>query len=118
MGGLHTSISVKRTDTQDGVVLLDVQQGLCFPLDQVGTLIWKRIELGYQIGEIAQYISETYQIPLEQASYDVHEFVQQLQSKHLVHEQQGVDKKMVPQRFARIGLLWRRFTRRHSNHAT
>jgi hypothetical protein len=117
MGSLQTSASVKGTDTQDGVVLLDVKQGLCFPLDQLGTLIWKRIELGYQVGEIAQYISETFQISLEEASSDVHEFVQQLQSKRLVHEQQAVHKEMVPQRFATIGLLWRRFMRRHSKHA-
>lgn len=81
---LQVSSSVKSTDTPDGVVLLDVHGGMCFPLDQVGTFIWKRLERQLPPDVIAQEIVSTYQIPLQQASADVQEFVEQLQANQLL----------------------------------
>jgi hypothetical protein len=83
---LQVSLSIKATDTPDGVVLLDVQGGMCFPLDQVGTFIWKGLANGLRIDDIARQISTNYQISHEQASLDVQDFVQQLQEKHLLVE--------------------------------
>jgi hypothetical protein len=81
---LIPSASIRECETQDGIVLLDVQHGMCFPLDPIGTLIWKQIKEGSQAAEIAQKIATTCDIPLEQASVDVQEFVQQLQHRQLV----------------------------------
>lgn len=81
---LQVSPSVKSTDTPDGVVLLDIHGGMCFPLDQVGTFIWKRLEQRLEIGIIAQQIASAYQIPIQQATTDLHEFLQQLQASRLL----------------------------------
>jgi hypothetical protein len=113
---LLVSPSVKVTDTQDGVVLLDIEQGLCFPLDQVGTLIWKRLEQGSQVAEISQHIAETFHISLEQAFGDVQEFVQQLQLQHLLRETQGAKEPLRPQWIAALGALCRRITQYRHNH--
>jgi hypothetical protein len=113
--GLRVAASVKATDTQDGVVLLDVLGGMCFPLDQVGTLIWKQLELGNQVDGIAQYISDKFQIPLMQASGDVQEFVQQLQSKGLLRDERDTDEKPRPAMITTIGMLWKRWTRSQRN---
>lgn len=86
--GLQVSPSVKYTDTPDGVVLLDIHGGMCFPLDQVGTFIWTRLERQMKIDAIAQEIASAYNIPLQQASVDVQEFVQQLQANHLLVDEQ------------------------------
>jgi hypothetical protein len=115
--GLLVAPSVKVTDTQDGVVLLDIRGGMCFPLDEVGTLIWKQLELGNQVDEIAQHIADKFQISLTQASGDVQEFVQQLQSKGLLCDKQDADEEAKLTMMATIGVLWRRLTRGHRNHA-
>ncbi len=81
---LQPSPSVKVGETQDGVVLLDVEGGLIFPLDQVSTLIWKGIQVGTQTEDIAQQIADIFGIPLEQASSDIGEFVDQLLAQHLL----------------------------------
>jgi hypothetical protein len=111
--GLRASASVKVTDTQDGVVLLDVQQGLCFPLDQVGTLIWKRLEQGNQVVEVAQHIAETYQIPIQQALTDVQEFVQQLLAQRLVLGSHSDGQEGSPGWLSAVGHFCRRFAQRH-----
>jgi hypothetical protein len=94
---LQIAPSIKSTDTPDGVVLLDVRGGMCFPLDQVGTLIWKRLEQQLPIDVIAQEIVRTYRIPLQQASVDVQEFVWQLQANHLlIHEETKAESGNLP----------------------
>lgn len=90
--GLQVSHSVRSTDTQDGVVLLDVHGGMCFPLDQVGTLIWKRLEQRLAIDDIAQEIANTYRIPFELASADTREFVQELRAKHLLLDEESKEE--------------------------
>jgi hypothetical protein len=112
--GLRVVESVKVTDTQDGVVLLDVREGMCFPLDLVGTLIWKRLEQGSQVREIAQHIADTFHIPLDQASGDVKEFVQQLQKERLVINEDGESQARTSGWISMVGQFWRRLTQRPS----
>ena len=81
---LSVSASVRLAETQDGAVLLDVQQGLCFSLNPVGTLIWKRLCDGCSVTQIVQSIAEACSISEEQARNDTDEFLQALIGKRLV----------------------------------
>jgi hypothetical protein len=80
--------SVKSTETQDGAVLLDVKQGLCFSINPVGMLVWKRVRDGCTTTQIAQYLAETFSISPEQARNDTQEFLHELMEKRLVQEEE------------------------------
>lgn len=83
---LQASASVRTADTQDGAVLLDVKQGLCFNLNPVGALIWKHICEGREPRQIAEHLVQAFNISHDQATSDVHEFLEDLKHKQLVHE--------------------------------
>lgn len=84
--GLRVSASARLAETQDGAVLLDVQQGLCFSINPVGTLIWKRVRDGCTVTQIAQHMAETFSISTEQARSDTQEFLEILIEKRLVQQ--------------------------------
>lgn len=79
-----TSSSVRITETQDGAVVLDVEQGLCFSVNSIGVLIWTRLVNGCELEQIAQHIAAVFKISLEQARNDTEEFLQVLFEKQLV----------------------------------
>lgn len=83
---LYVSPSVRMAETQDGAVLLDVTQGLCFSINPVGALIWKRVSDGCALSQIAQYLAETFSISVAQARNDTQEFLDALIEKRLVQE--------------------------------
>lgn len=51
------------------------------PLNEEGAKLWERILLGTSIEDICTQFSEEYEIPLAQAREDVHDFIEQLQTK-------------------------------------
>ncbi len=110
---LRVSPSVKVTDTRDGVVLLDIRGGMCFPLDLVGTFIWKGLEEGVAIDVIAQRIAATYQIPIQQASADVQEFAQQLLAQRLVLDEHNNGQDETTGWLSALRQYCRRFAQRH-----
>lgn len=66
--------------------LLDMEQSGVFyidpiPLNEEAAEIWKRFARGMSIAEVSEWLSERYEIPLEQAQSDVNDFIEQLQSK-------------------------------------
>lgn len=65
-------------------MLLDVTQGLCFSINPVGALIWKRVSDGYAVTQIVQYVAETFSMSAEQARTDIQEFLDVLIEKRLV----------------------------------
>lgn len=83
---LKASASVRIAETQDGAVLLDIKQGLCFNINPVGTLIWKQVSEGRETHQIAQLLVELFNIPPEQAHRDVQEFLHDLKRKQLIYE--------------------------------
>lgn len=83
---LRISASVRTAETQDGAVLLDVKQGLCFNVNPVGALIWKRICEGLEPRQIADHLVQLFDISPDQATSDVHEFLKDLKHKQLIHE--------------------------------
>ncbi len=84
----HTAIKVakgvRETANQDGAVLLDIEQGLCFSLNPVGTKIWAMIKDGRSVDEISDALEQEFRLPRAQLLADVSDFVKQLENRRLV----------------------------------
>lgn len=83
---LKISASVRIAETQDGAVLLDVKQGLCFNINPVGALIWKQLSEGCEADQICRNLADRFNISTEQACTDVQEFLQDLREKQLLQD--------------------------------
>jgi hypothetical protein len=75
---------VKQTESEDGAVLLDIEQGICFSLNVVGLKIWEMLKRQCPIGQIADSLEQEFHIPRAQIIADICDFVAQLESKHLI----------------------------------
>jgi hypothetical protein len=78
------SNNVRRTQTQDGSVLLDIHHGQMFCLNLVGSKILELLERGYDENRIAEEVSKAYGVARDIASGDVHEFLDSLRRHHLL----------------------------------
>jgi coenzyme PQQ synthesis protein D (PqqD) len=105
---LRPSESVREADNQDGAVLLDVRQGLCFSMNPVAALIWKQLVQGCNSTDVAHNLARTFDISLEQASIDVQEFVHQLAQLQLLRQPTDVQPRLtgVGQLRAFLGRIW------------
>jgi hypothetical protein len=81
---LRVAPSVRLAESKDGAVLLEVGHGVCFGINPVGTIIWKRINEGSEPKQIAQQLAETFNITVEQAYSDVQDFLESLKQKQLL----------------------------------
>ena len=84
---LTVAKGVRETVNQDGAVLLDIDQGLCFSFNPVGTRIWEMIKDGMSEGEIADALQREFQLPHAQLLSDISDFVTQLENMRLVGNQ-------------------------------
>ena len=84
--GLKVAKGIRETVNQDGAVLLDVQQGLCFSLNPIGTRIWEMVKDGFSLDEIADVLHQEFRLPRSQVAEDVAEFLKQLEEKRLIGE--------------------------------
>ena len=97
---IHIAKGVRETVNQDGAVLLDIEQGLCFSLNPVGTKIWEMIKAGRSVNEIADSLEEEFHLPRSQFLQDIADFLRQLQEMKLVGEKSEVAEK--PGTFSRF----------------
>ena len=85
---------VRETVNQDGAVLLDIEQGLCFSLNPVGTKIWEMVKDGQSQDEIADALEKEFPLPRTQLVGDICDFLQQLERMRLVGQQpSALDKR-------------------------
>jgi hypothetical protein len=111
---LQLSKFVKATETQDGAVLLDIRQGLCFSVNPVGALIWRQLRDGASPIAIAQHLANVCSISCQQAEVDVQEFVEQLKQRQLLRTTN--DEVTRSKRFRRLrGMVGRFWTRSGQN---
>jgi len=54
---------VRETASQDGAVLLDIDQGICFSLNPVGLKIWDLLKKRYSVDQIADSLAQDFPIP-------------------------------------------------------
>jgi hypothetical protein len=83
---LAISNAIRRTQTPDGAVLLDVERGQMFCLNPVGSKILELLDTGRDEGQIAQQVSEEYSADLDTVRGDVHEFLEALSRGHVLKQ--------------------------------
>ena len=69
---------------QDGAVILDIERNSMLTINSTGGYVWERLQQGVQIEEIIRNLaSETGADPAT-VDRDVHEFLDELKSRHLL----------------------------------
>ncbi len=76
---------VRETASEDGAVLLDIKQGICFSLNPVGLKIWELLKTHHSVDEIADDLAQDFPISRSQIFSDVVEFLQALEAKRLIY---------------------------------
>ena len=79
--------------TQDGAIVTDIDQGLMFGLNPIGSMIWQQLTDGRSLEEITDRLTAEFAIPHQQAVVDVNEFLQQLESQHLLSSSSSQNMK-------------------------
>jgi hypothetical protein len=78
------SETIRRTETVDGGILLDVHHGQMFCLNVVGAKILELMQRGYDESCIADEISRDYGANRDVVRADVIEFLETLQKHHIL----------------------------------
>jgi hypothetical protein len=78
------SDTIRRTETVDGGVLLDIHHGQMFCLNVTGAKILESIRLGYDESRIAEEIGRDYGVSREVVCADVHDFIESLHRHHIL----------------------------------
>jgi hypothetical protein len=76
---------IRETASEDGAVLLDIEQGICFSLNPVGLKIWELLKTHHSVDEIADDLAQDFPVSRSQLLSDVVEFLQSLEAKGLIH---------------------------------
>jgi coenzyme PQQ synthesis protein D (PqqD) len=76
---------IRETVSEDGAVLLDIEQGICFSLNPVGLKIWELLKRHCTVEQVADALSRDFSVPREQLIADAREFVAALEAKHLIY---------------------------------
>jgi Coenzyme PQQ synthesis protein D (PqqD) len=83
------SRAIRRTETPDGAILLDVERGQMLCLNPVGSIILRLVAQGLNEAQIAEQISRTYNEPVEIVRTDVGEFLEALRKHAVLQEPQA-----------------------------
>jgi Coenzyme PQQ synthesis protein D (PqqD) len=75
---------VRETASEDGAVLLDIEQGICFSLNPVGLKIWELLKKRCSLDQIADALAQEFSVPRDQILSDASEFIEALEAKHLI----------------------------------
>lgn len=78
------SQSVRHSETQDGAVLLDIRQGLCFSINPVGSRIWNMMKEQQSFDGIVDTLAMEFGVPRQQVCTDVMEFATMLHQHGLL----------------------------------
>jgi hypothetical protein len=80
----RASDTIRRTQTADGGILLDIHHGQMFCLNIVGAKILELMQQGYDESRIADEISRDYGVSREVVQTDVIEFIEVLHKNHIL----------------------------------
>ena len=76
--------TIRRTQTQDGGIVLDIHHGQMFCLNVVGSKIIDLLERGLDEEQIADQISRAYAADIEIVRTDVRDFIEVLNKHHIL----------------------------------
>lgn len=83
---IKTAESVGETINQDGAVLLDIKQGLCFSMNPVGSKIWEMLKKQHSLDEIARALEVEFRVPRSHIDTDIVTFVGELKKRKLIED--------------------------------
>lgn len=78
--------SVKEIENQDGAVLLDIEQGVCFSLTPVAARIWQLLKARNEPEQIADAIAVEFTAPRDMVERDLTEFLDSLRQHKLLFD--------------------------------
>ena len=78
------SDTIRRTQTVDGGILLDIHHGQMFCLNVLGAKILELMQQGYDESRITEEISRDYKVPRDTVRADVLEFIESLHKHHVL----------------------------------
>ena len=81
---IRVNESVVSAELDNEMVLLNVETGIYFGLDQIGTQIWSMLVAGEDEASIMDRLLSDYDVEPDQLLTDVKEFVDLLETKGLV----------------------------------
>jgi hypothetical protein len=108
MNEAHSDRSIKPSDSvrdvanQDGSVLLDIHQGVCFSLNPVGARIWQMLKAEHSVDQIAGRLSAEFGVAEQQVSQDVGDFVDMLRENNLLKATEPAETGKSARWFRRI----------------
>jgi hypothetical protein len=82
----RVSNTVRSTHSQDGAIVLDIQQGQIFNLNFVGSRILELLKTGFTESQTADQISGEFGVTRDLVEGDVRDFLNNLKKCHLVEE--------------------------------
>jgi hypothetical protein len=85
------SDTIRRTETVDGGILLDIHHGQMFCLNVVGAKILELMQRGYDETGIAVEISRDYGANGEVVRADVRDFIEMLHKHHILQPVRSAD---------------------------
>lgn len=81
------SPDVRSTQSEDGAVLLDIRQGLCFSLNVVGAKVWQKLEVsqtGITLPQLVAELAPQFAVAVDQLTTDLEHYLHELEAKGLV----------------------------------
>ena len=85
------SDTIRRTQTVDGGILLDIHHGQMFCLNVVGAKILELMQQGHDETGIADQISRDYGASSEVVRADVRDFIETLHKHHILQAARSAD---------------------------
>lgn len=85
------SDTIRRTETVDGGILLDIHHGQMFCLNIVGAKILELMQRGHDETRIAEEISRDYGASREVVRADVRDFIENLHKHHILQPVRSAD---------------------------
>jgi hypothetical protein len=76
--------TIRRTQTEDGGILLDIHHGQMFSLNAVGSQMIELLEKGFDEGQIAAHVARAYAADIETIRADVRDFIAVLKKHHIL----------------------------------
>lgn len=76
--------TVLATEVEGEVVMMDMENGLYFGLDAIGTDIWRRLETPMSVAELAAILRKEYAADTETIEHDVLVLISQMAERGLV----------------------------------
>jgi Coenzyme PQQ synthesis protein D (PqqD) len=81
---LAISKTIRRTQTPDGAVLLDVERGQMFSLNPIGTKILELLDEGHDEAQISEHMSAVFGVAIETVRVDVRDFLEALSGHEIL----------------------------------